>query len=1043
MLKPRFFIQKRSGLPIFRLNPAVDNYFFPFFPAAGVAAKELNNELTYNSVQWEKVFTGRDSLVFKWLGSEGPLSAYDPTTKKIVTDPDLFTRQLIFKRNIRIGDFYVGKILNQSQSTIFIKKGVFLNQNIKATITVYFSDDLIWDQENHQVRQENLYLFWKIPESSNTDIFFITNCQIFLTTHGRYLCHVITFSSVGEQLQRIGKFLDQRIQYSCPGESPILPQIKPALIWKSEDLPGENDLLFYDEYKKNSKNEFVFEKKANSKQVYVNKFLFENARGVKSIQFEFEGLVAFQGLEIHGYKKNLNNMIVNRSTKIFLHKNIPVEVSPLQKTAQFDDEFVILGNWKAMLRFWFANFRGDAGLFFNPKATRDEQGVIEHVAKTWGEVLTPEIVTNVYSAQQNAQQNVDLVGIQNMALIPFTKLFREKLKYDKPSKSILPKNIKKMNVNLCEFLNINQFLNDPIRVLEFGVYQLKNNKRMISSIISDVSKFLGIGVPVLSSGRELRTGMAAINQIGNTTMSWLPDELFTNKNVIKISSSFNFAISKQFLIFLKASLPTYSNGSVNPAFIPFEVFKETKWNYWSNVISTHNLNNSVNFELTNSLDLVDENNVLSKSTCQDLSQGTKFVPTNKIVTFLSDDDFVIQMLAFKVLGFRNCVITFRDKNNKLINYFKTETQNKFSGNAKDIISTIWFDWTRDNNISLDKKFRNNFSSITELNQFNHNKILVAKNTAEFEKILLENLNDNFIFSDISGAVQTGHNLPSEVENLFDIAPVILTIKNIFKNLPEKKDFWTIWKNPLNVNKQKLLETIFAKVTFVLKWNLRRIPKTWRPWKLPNIWRFKDNDRILAKTVNSGEIWWQGTAPGPQFTNSKNTLFFSTPAGELYDKFNGSYSPEIFLFYYGKWGAIPPYKQDLFWTHGSFEAHLGWQKQNFYLEKREKIYEKRSIRSQTVTSYHGRGSGRHYKTTNSTETYFTFRNNYYSHSEGWHKVESECQAALYFDEGKEEVRIKISFRNVKLKFQISLLNDFESVKTELWPEITNIKISNEL
>lgn len=1032
MIKPRFFIEKRSRLPIFRINPALDNYFFPFFPAAGIAAKELNNELTYNSVQWEKVFTGQDSMVFKWLGAEAPLSAYDLSAQKTVTNPDLFTEKLVFKRNIKIGDFYIGKILNQSQSVFFVKKNVFLNQNIKSTVTAYFRDGLVWDQQNLQVRQENLYLFWRIPEVSTTDIFYISNCQIFLTMSGKYLCHIITFCSVGDQLNRIGKFLDQRIQFSSPGESPVLPVVRPALIWKSEIPPTGKDLLFFDEFKKNSKNEYVFLKKSNSKQVYIDKYLFENSKGVKSIQFEFEGVVGLGGLELYGYKKNIDNMIVNRSSKIFTHQNIPVEVSPLQKTRQYNDEWIILGNWKAMLRFWFTDFRGDAGLFFNPKATRDEQGVLEHVSKTWDEVLTPEILQSVYPAQQNSRQNVDLVGLQNMALNPFTRLFFEKLKFDTSSKEILPRNVTNMNLNLSEFLNINQFLNDPIQILEFGAYQLKNNKKMISSIMGDVSKFLGIGVPLFSSaGREMRTGLSALNQIGNTTMSWLPDEVFTNKNIIKISSSFNFAISKQFLIFLKASLPSYSNGLVSPAYIPFDVFKETKWNPWANIIGTHNLNQSVHFELTDSLEILNKKNVLSKSTTEELRQGVKSIPSNKFFTFATPEDFVIQMLSFKVIGFRNCVITFRDRNKKLINYYKTATQNKFSGNAKDITTTIWFDWSRDNNISLDKKFRNNFSSLTELIQYNQNKLVAAKNTADFEKIILESVTNNFNFPNATAEVRSGLNLASGTEHSFTFSPIILKIKNIFQNLPENKDFWTIWKNPLNKKKRVLLEKIFSKITFSLKWNLRRIPAGWKPWKMPDIWRFKDVDRVLRK-FSTPKIIWSGSAVVGDHTTSRTTLFFSTSGEKMYDRYQAPYLPEVFVL-------EPKNTNSEFklWWNNVLESQTGYNQEIVSLDKREQIYEKRSIRTE-IWSKRSK-----YVRTFSTETYFSLRNNYYAFARGWNEIKSEYNANLKLDESAEELRIEFDFRNVKLKFEKSLLDDFESVKTELWPEITNIKISNEL
>ena len=1025
MLKPRFYIDQRSRLPLFRIDSNIDNYFFPFFTAAGIAAKELGKGLTFDSVQWEKIFTGRNSLIMKWLGSEGTLTAYDLKTEKTVTNPENYNTNLVLKRNIKIGDFYVGKILKQNQRVVFSRKNSFLNQKINIVVSAYFSDSMIWDEKNNRVFQENLYLFWKIPEVSSTDIFYISNCQIFLSQNGRYISHLIDFASVGEKLNEIGIFLDQRIQYSAPGESIVLPEVKPVLKWVSSDLVIENDLLFFDEYKMDSQNKLVFKKQLNSKKVYINKFIFEKETGIKSVQFEFEGLTTFNELNLSGYVKNeKNNLVVSRSQDIHYLKNIPVQISPLQKSRQFNDEFWITGNWRAAMRFWFNNWRQDLGLFFNQKASRDEQGVLEKINQTWEHAFSKKIQDGIFSAQQNIPQKVKLSGFQNLAINPFCQLFKEKLHYDLNTKKILPADEKEVNVTLSEFLNLNRYLNNPIQILEFGIYQLKNNKHFYTTVANDISKVLGAGSSKIFPGQKnFRSGLTIINQIFNSTMAWLPDEMFVQKNVVKMSNSFNLAISKEFCLFLKASLPNYKNANINPAFVPFDFFKETAWNPWANIIGTHNLNQSVHFEITDEIDLIKVDSGLSKSKSIDLVSGTGKIPSAKFFAYPTNKKFVIQCLEMKTVGFRNCVVTFRNASGELANYFKFQTQNKFSGNAKDVVTKIYFDWSRDNNISLDSRWKYSFSALDELQIYNQNSILLAKTTAEFEQKISDQIASVLIFPAKNSLVFLQKNLAQKTS--INLNPVVLNLKNVFWNIEDQKSFWEIWKNPKNTRKNALLSKIFKKIKCEIKFEYRQIPDIWKPDKLPNLFHFQNRDVAFIK--GDGNIWKGDrvtlTDSSPRRTH---TSFYTVWGGEIYNKEGGQKVWDFFEMTNG--GGL---LTNIIWdSNFKFQKERvgsrwrGAQRYNLF-QKRETVWKRRWWS-------HGRGYGSWVENWNKPGPFFFEKQD---DTAWWFDLNTDVKWELFFDEKKEAIELKISFENTDIFARNNLQYLFENVQTEIYARVS--------
>lgn len=776
-INPQINFRIRNGIqvPIYRVNEQRDVHFVPMFVDQG---QDISNRLSFNKVFFERVFSSEKTMILKTIDWEEQMIAFDLNNNKEVPDiskvSDLEAKKLVFKRKYKIGTYFVGKVLNFQMQTAF-KLGRFIRQKINSDITVYFSNKQIWDSENQKIRKAYLYCFFTCPQLAPNNILYVRNVNIYLDHYSRYICHVITFSSLDDTFKKYGRNVESQIQFANPGSVAILPKIAPILNYNPQ-VPQNfrtKEILFFEpdkivNWSENgvSKSEKLFIIQKNSKRLYIDDFYFKNTKPITNFQNEIDGFAGILSFEIYGrkiFKRSLNEgLIIGRSQRLFTHENLPFQTTPLSISKSHENDWIILSSGRAIARFW-NDYRKEKGLDYSPDAKRNQQFILRFDKKL------SEFQNVEWNIVQNEKNDIKQ-KLTNKNVLIYDKRrqfqFSENEIIDSVNKKLIINEndfLKSTKMTFAQFNNINADLMSKISRLELSLFLLTNHKKIVTEIISDSLGLLGGLVGKFTkffskSAAPILTGFSALKYIANLGAKYSPDSLFFSKNILKLSSKINIAFPRKAIEFLANNLPYHEK-----LYIPLEFLQGSWSNTFSQFFAGENMRVILNFELTEKF--FNKNGLAVDS--QKLDTQEDFLPNEIYETQKTNEQgFIIDKIICKTASARDLKFSFWN-GVEMQNYFHIFSQAKFSKIITEL-ETILFLGSFNENLSNQSKFNANIVDSQKLQAFS-----LASYLSKIE-ILIDS--DNKISAQKQAKNQVLTDLIFEKEKIFE---------TIFENLNQE------------------------------------------------------------------------------------------------------------------------------------------------------------------------------------------------------------------------------------------------------------------
>ena len=661
-------------VPNILIDEYKDHYFFSFWVAQGADYPSFNNIIR------EQIFKGTNSILIQPVGLE---SAMSPMNGSQVVDADQINATTRWKRNIDINkmDFSIGKVLKMSFANKFSTLKTYLRTVTSATISVFFNDESFWNSETESIDTNRLnYLFYS-PELNQYDVLYISNIQINLID-GQYHSHIISFQSLADKLAESGRSIEQKIQFSAPGDAVFMPEIRPI---QKNQKGEENSSIHYI-------NTGEWQEVPNTKKVYLNKELMNNP-GVDNVQIHFKGSVGLISIRMLGRVKDANNpLIVNRINPILIHELIEPELTKtLFKSKQIGTQLAITNPTSASNICWFKDWRQEQLFKFDPQLIRKNVGTLL-INNSNNQIAASE---STLSWANKTINKVVVSGFKNMAKNPFSNILTDKNLAMQNLNNIATK-----SMTVAQMLNWQAFSQSLNEFLEFGLIQYFNSKLMSREIGRGV---LGPVGAIVGFAFGKTVGAAAGGFLGNQLgqfFNWAPDSWFIDINKWNpYINQFNLIINKEAAELLKGVFEAQdfkqSNLTNNNYLLPVQIFSEENR---LGILNPLLISTCIRFSLSNVFN--------DLKTTSDLVAGAKKInDVDDVVMTKASSSFALDLVEIKALG--GVEVEIRAfKGNEEVYRLVQNTQAQFAENLKEITTRIELSNLNASNMELNNNYSN-------------------------------------------------------------------------------------------------------------------------------------------------------------------------------------------------------------------------------------------------------------------------------------------------------------------------------------------------
>ena len=661
-------------VPNILIDEYKDHYFFSFWVAQGAEYPSFNN------IVREQIFKGSNSLLIQPVGLE---SAMSPMNGSQVVDADQINSTTRWKRNIDVNkmDFSIGKVLKMSFANKFSTLKNYLRTVTTATISVFFNDESFWNSETESINTNRLNYLFYAPELNSYDILYISNIQINLID-GNYHSHIISFQSLADKLAESGRSIEQKIQFSAPGDAVFLPEIRPI----QKNAQGQENSSIH--YIKTGEWQEV----PNTKKVYLNKELMNNP-GVDNVQIHFKGSVGLISIRMLGRIKDQSNpLIVNRINPILIHELIEPELTKtLFKSKQIGTQLAITNPTSASNICWFKDWREELLMKFDPQLVRHNIGTLL-IANSNNQLAASE---STLSWANKTISNVVVSGYKNMAKNPFSNILTDK----NLAMQNLPDTATK-TLTVAQMLNWQAFSQSLNEFLEFGLIQFFNSKSMSKEIGRGVLGPVGAAIGLVF-GKAV--GAVAGGFIGNQLsqfFNFAPDSWFIDINKWNpYINQFNLIINKEAAALLEGVFEAQdfkqSNLKNNNYLLPVQIFSEENR---LGILNPLLISTCIRFSLSNVFN--------DLKTTSDLISGNKKInDVVDVVMSKASSSFALDLVEIKALG--GVEVEIRAfKGNEEVYRLIQKTQAQFADNLKEITTRIELSNLNAANMELNNNYSN-------------------------------------------------------------------------------------------------------------------------------------------------------------------------------------------------------------------------------------------------------------------------------------------------------------------------------------------------
>ncbi len=401
---------------------------------------------------FEKIFSGRDSVLIKWEGST-------TASKKESTD-------MFLTKNYKVGNYFAGTRTNTSSNTAFgssSQDADFVSQRNVKDVNVQFN--------NWKPSENDIFKFYIIPESGTSNIFYIKNVNSYYNIEtGKLIYSTITFTNLTTELGKSGRSIDNFVQFSAPGEGYAFPQVV-------------ND--------------------ENKKTVSLDEIRLKD-RPVDEIQVEIFGPSLISGLTILGRPVGLvkegdiykNENKINAPRLLFPYKMTTPESSEISKTSASETNYYSIVNGSIDLITYWNDWREKVAGIYDLDKRKNYEGVIktdyDEVLKTNSGVITKNDYWN-----ESFKLSLADVDPETIKTVPF---FDENFDFGLLS-----------NISVSQFLTFNSLLfldteRLPISITETTAWTFKS-----IPLIGAFLNLLTLGIPVGWQNQNIKLAAKKIN----------------------------------------------------------------------------------------------------------------------------------------------------------------------------------------------------------------------------------------------------------------------------------------------------------------------------------------------------------------------------------------------------------------------------------------------------------------------------------------------------------------------------------------------------
>ena len=697
----------------FATDTLKDFYFFPFYPAAGFTnrgEKSTIGERIYNSI-----INGETPVILKWLMSEGALEWVDKDNKKPPSEQPTFSDKTMM-RTPRIGSYFVGFVTETDFGVEFANKTTgyedtkgqlvnFTEQRINKVIQIIINEQdptntFKFLDENKVPDSNKIRLFFLCPELTGTDPLYITNYKPIFDKDQKYINTIITLTSLGEQLNGIGKQINTLINFTAPGESPLLPWVAKDIEVLKDGVWSRSTSIFYKKPEQNKVKEIP-----NTKRIFCSPLYNLQDLKVKYIQVDFFGLAGLSSLMLLGRKKHTPGE-VEEIQPLFINiidsplRPLPAQAKPVNQLSSVGGMISNEG--------WYKQNSGKTELlrdFFDPNKNRTTAGVLITEDKI------EDLAQESYSIDFNQKRQAGVWGQKSLAFN----------KYSNTSLTNLNDKSTPVNQDLAQILFQSTIFNMTTNLLSPGGRIIYNDKDYISywmdvsgTIVSLGTAAIGAGVGAAGgiAGGSVKAGLGGgffgflggnmISILTNKIFNWVPKSVFERVNSVWKGTSTNLLLPTPFLkawaikiSFLKEAL---GSTTANEKRIPLELFFEGGQNYLSGLINTQIYPMSIVGEITHEVNNKDTKSMLEKK------NGVLFTKNTAPTLNSVEDGYVIDLVSIKALTKANCRVSFFNKDKELIWENTQKTQGGQTGNLFDWETMMVLNNYQDNFKSADQRY---------------------------------------------------------------------------------------------------------------------------------------------------------------------------------------------------------------------------------------------------------------------------------------------------------------------------------------------------
>ena len=439
------------------IDPDEDILIIPYFVSLGgkIFIKDQNT--------FRRIFDGMDNLLLRPYSKSIRVNVVEEKpNNKDLKQATYLTRTYHPENLMKV----YGQLTKNNYSTNFNDNTITsgLEQQIITTHSFIITSSFLWDYSTKTVNKAHMYSFFRVPELSDTDVFYISNAEIFLDPNGEYHHTEISLQSCNDVLRQTGRSVENFFSYSEPGMKELFFEVEKS--YKEVDS-GKYEL----------KDDGTVDKTKpikiwkNKKTIKFNQNRFKN-RPITSVQIEFSNMAAMSSMMVIGrpIMKNREDDIL-QPTFIMFKQLLPLItsiVSPLLSAP--DDVYNFIRTARFSSEGWKDDWRDEVGAYSSVLKERKYRGMLV-MEKAGVETINYKSTTGLKEEFASILTNSSF-NIENMPtsgyMAPYsTQKLTNKRKYTiktDGSKLYQPtENITQYTtsgpVNVCRFLNFNHFSN--------------------------------------------------------------------------------------------------------------------------------------------------------------------------------------------------------------------------------------------------------------------------------------------------------------------------------------------------------------------------------------------------------------------------------------------------------------------------------------------------------------------------------------------------------------------------------------------------------